>query len=271
MSPWKFRLVRIKKKKRNSLEMEGSNQMWKLEAPTLLHFHFFPQGCHRMLESYHLNPLLLKEFLRENGGAVFIIQQQKTQATYSRWEKSRWDCNESCFPQSKNFLLLNIYVNTKKWKPYAWDQFSSKRIHFFLWVSINRWELWPHFVILHILVQQNNIGVWNCLTLKSCEWLTETVVWFASTGLMRLWTFFVGGKGFAKVVTPSPSKNICGFRSWSNSKSLHVKCHTQGHIHTDTRLFSLILSRITLSLTFMESIDNVVCGSAKLFIKDPMQ
>ena len=171
--------------------MEGSNQMWKLEAPTLLHFHFFPQGCHRMLESYHLNPLLLKEFLRENGGAVFIIQQQKTQATYSRWEKSRWDCNESCFPQSKNFLLLNIYVNTKKWKPYAWDQFSSKRIHFFLWVSINRWELWPHFVILHILVQQNNVGVWNCLTLKSCEWLTETVVWFASIGLMRLWTFYL--------------------------------------------------------------------------------
>ena len=52
MSPWNFRLVRIKtKKKRNSLEMEGSNQMWKLEAPTLLHFHFFPQGCHRMLQS----------------------------------------------------------------------------------------------------------------------------------------------------------------------------------------------------------------------------
>ena len=82
---------------------------------------------------------------------------------------------------------------------------------------------------------------------------------------------FVGGKGFAKVVTPSPSKNICGFRSWSNSKSLHAKCHTQGHIHTVTRLFSLILSRITLSLTFMESIDNVVYRSAKLFIKDSMQ
>ena len=93
--------------------------------------------------------------------------------------------------------------------------------------------------------------------------------------LQQVWwdfgLFFVGGKGFAKVVTPSPSKNICGFRSWSNSKSLHAKCHTQKHIHTDTRLFSLILSRITLSLTFMESIDNVVCGSAKLFIKDPMQ
>ena len=207
--------------------MEESNQMRRRKVLTSLHFHFsliIVIGCQKATipircccrSSYTKMEVQFSSY--SNTKTQQHIQMRKKQVEW-QWKlfssKREFSVFESIYV--KKVEAIGCVCSTKLSR---WTCNDEKTLISVLLAWNNRWELRPYFVFVHILAQENKVGIWNCLTLKSCEWLHEDtcLIHFDETfDFGTNWLFFVGRKDFAKVILMlRPSKSICGYRSRSN-------------------------------------------------------